>query len=242
MTYILVPIPPNLVRAAITLDEAYSLLEAADPRAPAVDDMDAIDIRLIARRWLATQVLHDGITCFVWSPSSGWFRIPREYWWKPDWTMFELVNRVGLNPQFDYEGVIDAPRDLARQDVVVWREAIEALIAINRKPSPAPSSSPSDRGGSAASPPPPFVTPTPRRDGQASKPGRPAGSGNYPDDPRIVEQFIKACDALVSWETGYLTRAIRARILEIGGGAMSDENKAKRIRRQVLAKRPDLAN
>jgi hypothetical protein len=99
-----------------------------------VDHHDQQDIRSVARQWLAVNVLHDSPQCFVWSPSADWFRIPRQYWWKADWTMTELVQRVGLNPTFDYADVIDAPPDLHGQQIVVWRESVEALIDANRKP------------------------------------------------------------------------------------------------------------
>lgn len=242
MAYTLIPISPGLVRSPILLEEAYGLLEAADPRSPAVDMNDAIDIRIVARRWLAAHVLHDGIVCFVWSPSVGWFRIPRRYWWKPEWTMDELVNRVGLNPLFDENDVLDAPDDLRGQNVVVWREAIEALIAINRKPPPGPPSIIPDRAASTASRAKPIAASTVPSEGGGAKAGRPTGSRNYPNDRRIVNEIIAACDKCDQSQKGFLRRAIRARILEIDGGAITDDAKIKRIRDQVLVERPDLKN
>jgi hypothetical protein len=217
------------VRTAITLEEAYNLLEAADPRSPGTDMIDILDIRHTARKWLAVNVLHDSPQCFVWSPSAAWFRIPRAYWWKADWTMDELVNRVGLNPTFDYDGVIDAPRDLHGQEVVVWKEAIETIIAINRKPSYSP-----------AQPSVQVVTASGAPTNKPAKPvGRPPGSSNLNDEPH-VQRVISMCDAGKVEGKSRVRYAIQELLAEGNIKGASDDAIIERLRSKVLKQRPDL--
>ncbi|WP_198353946.1 hypothetical protein [Sphingomonas sp. MA1305] len=117
--------------------------------------------------------------------------------------MEQLVNRVGLNPMFDYDGVVDAPDDLAGQEVVVWREAVEGLIAANQKLGNGSAASHAGQPSPSANT---AITTEPLNTDRTGGPGRPTSKHLYlaemqrrSDNGQLADTLAGEVKALINW-------------------------------------------
>src|SRR5690606_10348824 len=81
---------------------------------------------------LALLLVNRVLTAYIWSPSAGWHRVPREFWLIAGMTIQDIVDHGAFDEQYgEGDRFLDAPEDIDGQFFVVWSEDVASLPEIH---------------------------------------------------------------------------------------------------------------